>query len=360
MLLTACQVIISYIMQSFLAVISWLLIRLLTVSSTIDYPVKFFGKGGLEYAGFLQSHKIRRYLLALEDSNFTHATASLIADFHEAQCFFIFATSIAVLFANRQTATFNGAENWASLELSKQLIASIGPIGVLCVMLTQITLHRLNMNSMFSLVCSFTVLITAVSSVPDTELSASIVREMFEDQDEDDKNGVPECGGRPSLRVFCPPDLDMTRFENSGLTLLVWLIVLIPFVVAKARPAAVALWEIWYPRKLAEDNDIDYHHKRRSVLRWLERIIDSNSLRLAVEMCIELVLMAAQIFLAYSIISNLLFLKGTLKFVIGNTSWNIGQVIALLVWVPVVVKYIYTLFCKSSALVLPASVTCRS
>lgn len=347
-------------MQSFLAVISWLLIRLLTVSSTIDYPVKFFGKGGLEYSGFLQSHKIRRQLLALEDSNFTHATASLIADFHEAQCFFIFATSIAVLFANRRPATFNDAENWASLELSKQLIASIGPVGVLSVMLTQITLHRLNMNSMFSLVCSFTVLITAVSSAPDTALSASIVRGMFEGEGEDEEKRVPECGGRPSLRVFCPPDFDITRFENSGLTLLVWLILLIPFMLAKARPAAAALWEIWYPKKLAEADDMDYHHKRRSLLQWLERIIDNNSIRLAVEMYIEMALIAAQIFLAYSIINNLLFLKGTLKFVIGKTSWNIGQVIALLVWVPVIVKYIYTLFCESSVVVLSVSVTCKS
>ena len=252
-------------------------------------------------------------------------------------------------------------ENWASLELSKQLTASLGPIGVLCVMLTQITLHRLNMNSMFSLVCSFTVLIMAVSSIPDdTALSASLVRKMFEEQDEHEKNPVPECGGKPSLRVFCPPDIDTARFENSGLTLLVWLAILIPFAVVKVRPAVVALWEMWYPRKLAVDDNIDHHHKRRSLFRWLERTINNNSLRLAVEMYVELALIAAQIFLAYLIINNLLFLKGTLRFVIGNTSWNIGQVIALLVWAPVVVKYIYTLFCKSSVLALPVGVTFKS
>lgn len=262
-----------------------------------------------------------------------HTTAAFLTEFHEAQCFFIFATSVALIYAQKQPADFNGAENWQSLVDNQALLSILGLSGAAPLVLTQLTLHRLSMSSVYSLTCSTLALIMAgVAMTQLKEFDADRVHHMFRQAE-----GIEECGWSPSLRTFCATSYEDQK--KSVVQIFPWLALLfvlwwikIESMLSKGRGS--------YPARAKKQHleDVFALSRRATATEWTKDIVPRF-----VHLCIPV----AHGIIVFIVIRNLDYLRSSLgQGPSGEDEWNIGQIIAMLIWVPVLAKYLYTVLCK--------------
>ncbi|KAH6988528.1 hypothetical protein EDB80DRAFT_816849 [Ilyonectria destructans] len=187
-------VIMSYMMQNALALYAWLLLWLFSWG---EYANASRRRGRVTLpAGF------GRFVDRMEQGNLTNATRTFLVEFHEAECFFIMAISIAILYANSQGAIFNGVENWQSLINTRKSIVTLASTGAMPIVLTQLSLRNSRINSFYCLFLSIVSLLL-VGLAADTGLKPDVdsVYDMFKDE-----NNLIDCGNHPSLRTFCLSD----------------------------------------------------------------------------------------------------------------------------------------------------------
>lgn len=349
-------VIVSYLLQSFFALYAWAAIMILSLESNTRVLAKPYlytmGKMLKRKLTLVDAHpSAARLFHRLEDSNFTHATASFITDFHEAQCFFIFATSFALIYAQRQPANFNGADSWESLLLNRVFIARLVQSGALPLLLTQLTLHRLSISSVYSLVCSTLALIMAgVTATQLTKYHVDRVHDMFKNE-----SGLEECGGHPSLRIFCLERSHLDEAEIDPESIFLWLILLLVLWCFHIRSflaefAASLLGKMFGGRKMTRARtmplrDMFSTSRRATAGEWAESFY---SLMAAppwlLGLCIDMGILATHGFIVYTMIENLgELVKSLVEVLHSDGDWNVGQVIAVLLWVPVLAKYLYTI-----------------
>lgn len=292
-------------------------------------------------------HAARR-LHRIQDSNFMHATAAFLTEFHEAQCFFIFATSIALIYAQKQKAGFNGADNWQSLVDNQELVGNLGLSGAAPIILTQLTLDRLGMNSVYSLTCSTLSLVVAgVVLTQLREFGADRVHEMFSKTE-----GIDECGGYPSLRTFCvarssAPDPTTASaakiFPWLALLFVLWC-VKIASMAARARGT--------YPGRARKQRleEVFALSRRATATEWAKDIVPR---------VVKLAVLVAHGVIVALLYSNLDFIAMS-RAHSGDEDggWNVGQIIAMLIWVPVLAKYLYTVLCKFDITLYPNLLRC--
>ncbi|KAF5017346.1 hypothetical protein F66182_10735, partial [Fusarium sp. NRRL 66182] len=193
-------VLITYITQTAMAVYSWLFFLLLKINKLINTSTSIFSH--LFRKSNPGPHLLRHQvsgLERLERTNIAHATSTFLAEFHEAQCFFVVAIEIALLTASTRSAIFTGAENWQSLTWNQDSVQFLAGMGAWPIILGQLTLRRAQLDSMYYLFLS-TLALTLAGAAADTAANPDPTRiyEMFQGQ-----NSLKECGGHPSLRTFC-------------------------------------------------------------------------------------------------------------------------------------------------------------
>jgi hypothetical protein len=284
-----------------------------------------------------------RRLHRIQDSNFMHATAAFLTEFHEAQCFFIFATSIALIYAQKQTADFNGADNWQSLVDNQELVSNLGLSGAAPIILTQLTLDRLGMNSVYSLTCSTLSLVMAgVVLTQLRDFDADRVHQMFSTTE-----GIDECGGHPSLRTFCAsrsyaPD----PTTASAASIFPWLALLFVLWCVKIASMVSKARGTYSGRARKQRLEEVFALSRRATATEWARDIAPRVIKLAV--------LAAHGVIVALLYSNLGFIAMSLERSSNEDGgWNVGQIIAMLIWVPVLAKYLYTVLCKFDITLCP-------
>lgn len=290
-----------------------------------------------------------RRLHRIQDSDFMHATAAFLTEFHEAQCFFIFATSIALIYAQKQKAKFNGADNWQSLVDNQELVSILALSGAAPIILTQLTLDRLRMNSVYSLTCStLSVMMAGVVLTQLREFDVDRVHQMFSKTE-----GLDECGGHPSLRTFCVSTTSSRRDPTtaSAKKIFPWLALVI------------ALWcvKIASMRSKAQGTYPGRARKQR-----LEQVFALSRRATATEWAKDIVprVVKLGVLVAHGIIVALLYNNlGLIVMSFGDSGdedggWNVGQIIAMLIWVPVLAKYLYTVLCKFDITLHPNGSRC--
>jgi hypothetical protein len=304
---------LSYHFQLWAGIYLWLTIGvLLTTRWILTAKSRRRRQDGNHLAG--GDSRLISYLEKLVDSNFTHATASIVADFHEAQCFFVAATSIAVIYAGQTGgAQFSGSEDWASLVLNENLASALGRQGIISVALTQLILVRLSMDSDYALLCStLAVGLGLANSLRVREFDADGVHEIFGEE----KKGLHECGGNPSLTTFCA-SRDGLAFAPLGGFL---------FNLGFAA-TAVAVLPICWCSKISQHNAMGDPSSFKS--HFAGTLFTACPLALLIFTTTDT---------GYGSATSALWSN--------DGTWNVGQVIAVLLWVPLLAKYFYTLLCK--------------
>lgn len=313
----------SYMMQNALALYAWLLLWLFSWG---EYANASRRRGRVTLpAGF------GRFLDRMEQGNLTNATRTFLVEFHEAECFFIMAISIAILYANSQGAIFNGVENWQSLINTRKSIVTLASTGAMPIVLTQLSLRHSRINSFYCLFLSIVSLLL-VGLAADTGLKpdADSVYDMFKDE-----NNLIDCGNHPSLRTFCLSDGSYaTTSAYFQLATLLAYFALISMIVLKIIHG------------LSERGWVLKH-------KWLTQSRNSSSGRgskvrsctkkLATHLANVTILIAEAWVLVYTYM-NIATTYSSLREPDVDTStitWNVGQVIAVLIWAPIICKYLY-------------------
>ncbi|KAL6789724.1 hypothetical protein J3E68DRAFT_412221 [Trichoderma sp. SZMC 28012] len=315
----------SYFVLILLVFYAWACIRILHMARSIDSLARLTIYGGKIYS-FITFQRSR---LA---TRLKHSTSVFVIEIQEAQCFFILAIRIGLIYTNIRPTEDFGTDDWSGVIRSRTTMNHLTVIAALTLLLNQVTLHQLQLDSLYSFALCTTVFI--MSYVAST---ASILENMDIDtiyRMSADGDNV-KCGGFASLDDLCDgPYFIGTLYEFTP-----------RFVVKMCFTGLCLLWakKIW---------------KEAAGTLWLrnyaEKVSGTESLMLLymIQMgrfLTDTFLFAFEIIIVVHMWSNFFMLFGIWDDV-GSfdemNDWPIGQVISALVWAPVVSKYLYLLICE--------------
>ncbi|KAG5742973.1 hypothetical protein H9Q72_006996 [Fusarium xylarioides] len=317
-------VLITYITQTAMVVFAWLFFLLLNVNKFINTSTSIFthlfrkGNPGPN----LLTHRVSG-LERLERTNLAHATSTFLAELHEAQCFFVVAIEIALINASSRSAIFTGAENWQSLLWNRDSVQFLAGMGAWPIILGQISLRRAELDSMYYLLLSTLALVlAAVAADTAANPDPDRIYKMFQGQ-----NTLEECGGHPSLRTFCVE-------EREGLY---WYVFPAGSIYAFLGLLAILWWaKIW--SLCNSPTSILKKHKslsKRQVESWewiKWTFVKASLLAMHVAEAGALACICFALAVIRAPLLNLL-LRGE------TGTWSVGQLVAVLIWAPVISKY---------------------
>lgn len=291
---------------------------------------------------------LAKFFGRLESSNFFHATNCFAVEFAEAQCFYAIAILVAIIYSDTQGAKFNGAANYDSVDLNQEIAHFIAFCASIPILIIQLCLFRMSMDSTYSLVFSTAALVLSV--VPATSEwgmpPPDTVRNMFSKD-----KGLHECGGTPSLRASCSAfteRLHDTTYKIAKATAIyasgVWACVLM----------LVALWYLKFlHRHLARSARSTYHLLMTKAEKhgtfWIKALLILKHVLLAARVVARMLVLFSHSLLLFLLLCSFRIIMEEVtesSNADADRPWNLGQVIALLAWIPVLAKYIYMLLCK--------------
>lgn len=261
------------------------------------------------------------------------AIATTLVEFQEAQCWFVFAVQIASILAivvNSQEGTF-----WGEIIVNGAVAFHISQNGILPMFLIQICLHNegiRNWHTFLGFCMEYLLAIVATTQRIDYKSSF----ELFRDQ-----NSITACGGNPSPRTYCAsrkgvdgvPELSF--FPHPLMYKLVFLV-----LDTVAMIVLVIDQLTWTLRT---------HHRTKhmgfgsyKVGRWPDGRLKQHWIKFNRWFWQGLEF-------AYLVI-NILYLVSLANVIsplgFEATRWSYGQIIAMTVWGPVIVKLFDLILCK--------------
>ena len=280
-------------------------------------------------------YRMLAFLQVLSEAKLAQAALCLLIDFQEAQCFFIAATSMVSLYADTQPATFHSAQNLSSLTLDQSFAIILGGTGALQIMLTQISLHRVGMESVYSLViCTISLTLAGFAALSSSSLkSVDRYSERFQRQ-----NTIQVCGGNPSLRTMCNQNPGFANWLSDERRIFFYFIPLGILWLTKA------LHHVGWPARI-ENRTVRHSHptqRNKITIRAARACLPAMKILLLVTELSLLPQICVGVFQARGVATE----RNASDSSPDDTPWSFGQVTAMLIWLPVIVKYFYVLFCK--------------
>ncbi|KAJ4145850.1 hypothetical protein LMH87_004682 [Akanthomyces muscarius] len=252
------------------------------------------------------------------------AIATTLVEFQEAQCWFIFAVQIASILAivvNSQEGTF-----WGEIVVNGAVAFHISQNGILPMFLVQVCLHNEGIRNWHTFLGFCTEYLLAVVATTQ-RISFRGSFDLFRGQHE-----MAACGGNPSPRTYCASSagvdgLTLTFFPHPLMYKLVFLVLdTVAIVALSVDQFAWTLRTHHRTRHWAigahglgrwPDGPLKRHWARWS--RWFWHGLE----------------------FAYLVV-NVLYLVSLSKVISGDSfqanRWSYGQIIAMTVWGPVIVK----------------------
>lgn len=349
---TNSQILVTYIIEAFFTLFFLLASRLFTLERTIHsiryvlHLLRYFRPPSDKYSGFLT-----RRVRSLCATRFCHCTIQLVVEFQEAQIFLILATSIAALFALYQPVVFGSAESWGSIEADQHMIYLCTAAGLISVTTTQLALNRLRKSSVYSLLfATVSCALAARILLNKHSYNYDDIYQQFNAQFR--KGGsLPKCGNNPPLTVYCAPEASLGK-QNR----------LVPIAAILSMAILSSLWCSKARDLILPNNDgIPSDWRRRSILiPWFWNESSRKALKLCFAACALLSSVFSWTYEAFCLYvmghTTCQLIKYLRIFVFQDSSdlskgyqavpWNMGQIIAVLVWSPVLARYLYALLCK--------------
>lgn len=313
---------------------SWFLIALIAIvrNDTKERAPQYHCEyeGNTQQTWALRIHFIARFL-RLVCSRLSHASSTLLVEFQEAQCFFIIAVTVAQIFASSQDPDFNETDSPASLIFQYNRIMGLAAMGMQCIALTQAGLRHARLSSMYSLV--WATLAAALAGAAGGSLlqtEAQLVQRVFSGNDD---TGVHECGGTSiTLRDMCVvdssdrPDTNIS-FINASI------VVALTFIL---------LWSKKLCRMVSKS---EWARRQMPGCRWFQMLTSAKASHIASTTATLILAFLELILFSFTLISCIEKQKPSKT--LTNGSWTIGQIIAMLIWAPIISKYLYLVICES-------------
>ena len=297
-------------LQGVLALYCLVISRLFTASTTIKWL-----KTTLESSNEALNPRLKSILSRIEESKIADATTNLLVEFQEAQSFFVLAIQIALLYATLQGISFINATSMSGYIANQQWIRESALFVLFPVILTQINLRRMGRDSIYSYLLCIVIMALGAAAVETVVLSyqQDALWALFAGQ-----FPVEECGGNSSLRAYC----------THGTT----------FVVAgsDSLPFVLAVYGVLLLEKLSIVlSSARWYSGLGSKLSVTQAKV-IKSMKSAMSFILALFYASSEIALVALIGKSFSTIYGT-----ATEGWNIGQLIAALIWAPVLAKYIY-------------------
>ncbi|KAM0665828.1 hypothetical protein ACQRIT_007044 [Beauveria bassiana] len=316
-------VLISYVLQVVFAGSLYIFLRIFT------FWVSYSQKPAKRPA----SERIVRRLTRIESmlwkdssalSRTSIAIATTLVEFQEAQCWFIFAVQIASILAivvNSQEGSF-----WGEIVVNGAVAFHVSQNGILPMFLIQVCLHNEGIRNWHTFLGFCTEYLLAIVATTQS-ISFAGALDLFRGQ-----RAVAACGGNPSPRTYCASSagvdgLTLTFFPHPLVYKLVFLV--LDTVAIVALGVDQLAWTLRTHRRTRHWS-IGAH----GLGRWPDGPLKRHWLRWSAWFWHGLEF-------AYLVI-NVLYLISLSK-VISDDSfranrWSYGQIIAMTVWGPVIVK----------------------
>ncbi|KAM3504854.1 hypothetical protein MY11210_008192 [Beauveria gryllotalpidicola] len=316
-------VLISYVLQVVFAGSLYIFLRIFT------FWVSYSQKPAKRPA----SERIVRRLTRIESilwkdssalSRTSIAIATTLVEFQEAQCWFIFAVQIASILAivvNSQEGSF-----WGEIIVNGAVAFHVSQNGILPMFLVQVCLHNEGIRNWHTFLGFCTEYLLAVVATTQS-ISFAGALNLFRGQ-----RAVAACGGNPSPRTYCASSagvdgLTLTFFPHPLVYKLVFLV--LDTVAIVALGVDQLAWTLRTHRRTRH-----WAIGAHGLGRWPDGPLKRHWLRWSAWFWHGLEF-------AYLVI-NVLYLISLSK-VISDDSfranrWSYGQIIAMTVWGPVIVK----------------------
>jgi len=334
-MLITLQVLITYITQTAMVVFAWLFFLLLKVNKFINTSTSIFTHlfRKRNPGPNLLTHRVSG-LERLERTNLAHATSTFLAELHEAQCFFVVAIEIALINASSRSAIFTGADNWQSLLWNRDSVQFLAGMGAWPIILGQISLRRAELDSMYYLILS-TLALALAGVAADTAANPDPDRiyKMFQGQ-----NTLEECGGHPSLRTFCVEERES----------IYWYVFPAGSIYAFLGLLAILWWAKLWSMCNSPASFVKRHKslskRQLEAWEWFKWfVIKASLLGIHIAEAGALACICFGLAVIRAPLLNLL-LRGE------TGTWSVGQLVAVLIWAPVISKYAHLAIRKLSFL----------
>ncbi|EHK16172.1 uncharacterized protein TRIVIDRAFT_14180, partial [Trichoderma virens Gv29-8] len=193
----------SYMMSFAIVLYAWMCFRILHIASSIDWFARLTRYQGKIYS-FITFHRSR---LA---TRIDYSTCTLIAEMQEAQCFFSFAVQVGLMTINIHGPDGLGSSLWRDFILNRSLMKALTNIATFPILLNQILLYKLHLDSFYSLsLCTVVMAMSyatyAVSFIRGISPSTMYLTSMTIE--------YGACGSGPDLRSLC----SFGQIEDTGL-----------------------------------------------------------------------------------------------------------------------------------------------
>lgn len=264
---------------------------------------------------------------ALSRSRPAAALTSALVEFQEVQGFFVLSIQLATLITYSSTdyaATLSSTYSFAEAVMNVEIVQMLSINGMLPVLFTQIGLMRLGvrwwyMTAIVLGVFTFAIALTQKCLMPDYDTLWAYFKT---------ETPIDTCGGNPSPMTYCLDSLTgmnaALRRVNSGL------------MVACVAVPMLVLDQAYYSlnSKGRMDEALDeWEASNKNVLLLRKRVWPI--FRVLMWFGLEFVLLVYVGLYLKSVVDVLQFV-GT-----ETSNWTFGQLIALMVWAPVIAKYVY-------------------
>jgi len=273
----------------------------------------------------------------LERSRLGAAVTASLVELQEVQIYFIISAQIATIIAyNPDLSNTLGVNNssYSAVILNSGLAAFLNISSMGCILLAQCALHKVGMRWWYIFTILTISFILALNMFAIRDQLMPPVELLWEQFREDAP--LPLCGGNPSPMTYCGQSVDTGYLDNdivgfviSGLGSLTWASLFIDQLNFTLRTQHPTL-----RRRLSRSFDRYEGILRRKSKVW-------KVLGYTYWLVIEFALICL---VGYHLSQLVLILRNVS---IGDISkWGFGQLIAVMVWVPTVIKCIYFNTCE--------------
>ncbi|KAK2809240.1 hypothetical protein FQN50_004076 [Emmonsiellopsis sp. PD_5] len=325
-------VLVSYFLQTSLALLFYLLLKISTVWVRRLHGLFSCCSGRGDTTK--QDSRLRSGLAILRtklaDSKLGAAVPSSLVEFQEVQAYYIASVQIATLMSyNPELTDTAGVNNdsYAAVILNSGLAALLNINSVTCILLVQCCLQRARMRWWYTFIITTFTSALALAIFARRSSLMPPVEGLWEKFKSDAP--LPLCGNNPSPMTYCKPPRD-TRFLDNDIAgysicsfgALIWVGLLSDQLAFTARER--------FPTLAKRLRNLD----RGGILRRESKLWGYASA--AYWFFVELILFGGVVYH----MNVLVLIVGDVS--IGDAAkWGFGQLIAVAVWAPIVAKFIY-------------------
>lgn len=280
---------------------------------------------GRRRSAWMQANDMQDRLIGLR----LHAAAvSTLVEFHEVQAFFIGAIQVATLGSLTQSPSANSARSFGEAILNSQVVQVLAISGLSPLLLVQCLLQRYGMRWWYTFTLLWvTIVLALVVSAKRGKLLLKFdtLWKIFTEH-----SSVSSCGGIANPMVYC--DTDSMFWEDSILESVELYFAVSMLTIDFLAPTVKRLRPIKAALSL-----LAILEEQSRVYAWLRRKLWPLFLQL-----LWFVLEYSLVVLVAAYFKTLMDITMTMNSG-ANTwgSWSFGQLISVMVWVPLLFKFVY-------------------